>query len=48
MSSQRGKVIKKRDNINIHNQKEHNNRDYYRGKGREKENTWEVRHRSSN
>jgi hypothetical protein len=43
-----GKVNKKRDNRNRRNQKEHNNRDYYRVKGRERKNTCEVRHRPSN
>jgi hypothetical protein len=46
--SQRGKVNKKRDNRNRCNQKERNNRDYHRVKGRERKNTWEVRHRQSN
>jgi hypothetical protein len=48
MGSQRGKVNKKRDNINRCNQKEHNNKDYHRIQGRERKNTWEVRHRLSN
>jgi hypothetical protein len=34
-SSQRGKVNKKRKNKNTCTQKERNNRDYYRAKGKE-------------
>jgi hypothetical protein len=39
---------KKRDNNNSRNQKERNSRDFHRIQGRDKKNTWEVRHRLRN
>jgi hypothetical protein len=48
MVMQRGKVNKKKDKKNRRNQKEPKNRDYYRDKGRESENTCEVWNNLSN